>query len=327
MKYVLYIIIIMIIVIIYVFYSSDPLPSWNKGSVKSAIMNYVDDVTNKHSNNYINVEDRIATFDNDGNLWSEKPMYFQYFFAIDQIKKKAVNNPQWKNNEPFRTILTNDQPDFMSFTENQIKEMFIASHSGTTTIEFEQDVLEWLETSKHPRFNVSFNQMIYQPMLELINYLKKNNFTVYIVSGGGLDFIRPWVESTYGIPKNHVIGSTIKTKYRYNNGSPQIIKLSEIDNINNKSKKPENIHKHIGRIPVFSSGNSDEDLEMMRWTDSNIKHSFKLYLHHTDDIREWAYDRQSHIGKLNVGLKEAAEKGWIVTDMKKDWKIIYPFEK
>lgn len=304
----------------------DPLPSWNNGKTKKEIINYVKEITNKNSIHFIEVKDRIATFDNDGNLWSEKPIYFQLYFAIDRVKELASEHPEWKNTQPFKAVLENDIAELMKHGENGLLKLVMATHANINTDEFEKTVTNWLKTAKHPTLNKPFTDLVYQPMLELIKYLQNNQFKTFIVSGGGIDFMRPWVEEVYGIPKDQVIGSSIKTTYNYNNGKPEIKRLPEINFIDDKAGKPEGINRHIGRKPIFASGNSDGDLEMMRWTASNKLKSFMLYTHHTDSVREWAYDRTSNIGKLNKGLDEAKEKSWSIIDMEKDWKIIYPFE-
>ena len=306
--------------------NTDPLPSWNDGATKTAVISYVNDVTNTESKNFIAIPDRIATFDNDGNLWSEQPMYFQLFFAIDRIQALAPQHPEWKTERPYKAVLENDMEELAKQGEHGLLELVMASHAGNTTDEFEAIVKEWLTTARHPRFNRPYTDLVYQPMLELIKYLQENNFKTFIVSGGGIEFMRPWVEEAYGIPRDQVIGSSIKTEYDYNNGDPVIKRLAEIDFIDDKEGKPEGINKFIGRKPVFASGNSDGDLQMMRWAASNKLKSFMLYVHHTDSVREWAYDRESHIGRLDIGLDEANEKGWTVIDMEKDWKVIYPFE-
>jgi phosphoserine phosphatase len=306
---------------------SDPLPSWNDGATKTAILDYVNDVTNAESENFIEVSERIATFDNDGNLWSEQPAYFQLFFAIDRVKALASEHPEWKTEQPFKAVLDNDVNELMKHGEHELIKIVMATHAGNTTDEFEAIVKDWLTAAKHTRFNRPYTDLVYQPMLELIKYLQENDFKTFIVSGGGIEFIRPWVEEAYGIPKDQVIGSSIKTEYDYNNGDPIIKRLPELDFIDDKEGKPEGINRFIGRKPVFASGNSDGDLQMMRWAASNNLKSFMLYVHHTDAEREWAYDRDSHIGRLDKGLDEANEKGWVVVDMKNDWKIIYPFEQ
>lgn len=305
---------------------TDPLPSWNDVVSKKAIIDYVNDVTDKESQNFVPVANRIATFDNDGNLWSEQPAYFQLFFAIDRVKALAPEHPEWKTTQPFRAVLEDDMESLMKQGEHGLLTLIMATHSGNTTEEFNDDVSKWVNTAKHPTKNVGYDKLVYQPMLELLEYLRVNDFKTYIVSGGGVDFMRAFVCEIYGIPSEQIIGSRIKTEFDYNNGNPQIVRLPELDFIDDKEGKPLNIQKIIGKKPIFASGNSDGDLQMMQWTASSKHKSFMLYLHHTDSIREWAYDRDSHIGKLDKGLNEAESNGWTVIDMKKDWEIIYPFE-
>jgi phosphoserine phosphatase len=302
------------------------LDSWNEGAAKQAIIDYVEDVTDPASANFIPVADRIATFDNDGNLWSEQPAYFQLFFAMDRVKALASEHPEWKNEQPFKSVLENDMKTLSSFGEHGLLELVMASHAGVSTEEFEQIVTDWLATSRHPRFDRPYNELIYQPMLELLDYLRANEFKTFIVSGGGVEFMRPWVDKAYGIPSDQVVGSSIATEFDYNNGNPIIKRLPKIDFIDDKEGKPLGINKFIGKKPVFASGNSDGDLQMLQWTDSNKYKSFQLYLHHTDAEREWAYDKDSSIGRLDKGLEEASSKGWTVIDMKNDWKVVYPFD-
>lgn len=306
---------------------TDPLPAWNEGATKEAIIAYVNDVTDTESTNFIPVSDRIATFDNDGNLWSEQPMYFQLFFAIDRIKALAPEHPEWKDKQPYKAVLEDDMTTLMSYGEHGLVEIIMATHAGNTVEEFEQIVKDWLATAKHPRFNKPFNELIYQPMLELLDYLRANNFKTFIVSGGGIEFMRPWVEKAYGIPSDQVVGSSIKTEFSMKDGKAQIKRLPAVDFIDDKEGKPIGINKFIGKKPVFASGNSDGDLQMLQYTDSNKYKTFQLYLHHTDADREWAYDRDSHIGKLDKGLDYANAHNWTVIDMKNDWNIIYPFQK
>ena len=305
---------------------SDPLPSWNDGETKSAILAYVQGVTEEGSANFVPIEDRIATFDNDGNLWSEQPAYFQLFFAIDRVKAMADEHPEWKNKQPYKAILENNMDELMKQGEHGLLEIVMATHSGMSSEEFEEEVRNWLATAKHPRFNQPYNALIYQPMLELLEYLRANDFKTFIVSGGGVDFMRVWTEDAYGIPPYQVVGSTIKTEFDYNNGQALIKKMPALDFIDDKEGKPVGINKFIGKRPIFASGNSDGDLQMLQYADSNDYQSFMLYLHHTDAEREWAYDRNSHIGRLDKGLDEGAAKGWTIIDMKNDWKTIYPFQ-
>jgi len=306
--------------------SPDPLPSWNEGEAKTAIINYVDDVTDSNSSNYIQPVDRIATFDNDGTLWSEQPIYFQLFFAIDRVKQLAADHPEWSNQQPYKAILENDMNTLMQQGEKGILEIVMATHAGTTTEEFAEAVNNWITTARHPTKDRLYKELIYQPMLELLDFLRANDFKVFIVSGGGIEFMRPWVEQVYGIPKDQVVGSSIKTEFQYNDGDPVINRLAEIDLIDDKEGKPVGINRYIGRKPVFAGGNSDGDLQMLQWTDANDLKSFKLYVHHTDSVREWAYDRDSHVGRFNQGLDEAQQKGWTIIDMAQDWKVVYPFE-
>jgi len=305
---------------------SDPLPSWNDVNSKKEIMAYVDVVTDKNNPDFIPVKDRIATFDNDGNLWSEQPAYFQLFFAIDRVKALAKDHPEWKTTQPFKAVLEGDMKELAKLGEHGIVQIIMATHAGSTTEEFDKDVKDWIATAKHPTKNVTYDQLVFQPMLELLKYLRANDFKTYIVSGGTVDFMRAFVSPIYGIPSEQIIGSRFKTEFDYNAGNPQIKRLPELDFNNDKEGKPLNIQKIIGKKPVFSSGNSDGDLQMMQWAASNKHKSFMLYVHHTDSIREWAYDRDSHIGKLDKGLDQAIKDGWTVIDMKNDWKVIYPFE-
>ena len=307
--------------------SIDPLPSWNQGKTKSAIIDFVEDVTNPSSPNFINVADRIATFDNDGNLWSEQPMYFQLFFAIDRVKQMAPDHPEWKSKQPFKAVLEDDIPSLLASGEHGLLELVMATHADLTTEEFAGIVKDWLSKSTHPRFNQPYNKLIYQPMLELLDYLRANDFKTFIVSGGGVEFMRAWVEEAYGIPTDQVVGSSIKTDFDYNDGKPVIRRLPQLDFIDDKEGKPVGINKFIGKRPVFASGNSDGDLQMLQYTAGGKGRRFMLYLHHTDADREWAYDRDSHIGRLDKGLDEAEINGWTVIDMKQDWKVIYPYQK
>ncbi len=302
----------------------DPLPSWTNNETKTSIIEFIEEVTNKDSPDFIPVTNRIATFDNDGTLWSEQPVYFQFFFAVDRIKEMAPEHPEWNTTQPFKAILENNMQEIMQQGMEGLVKLVMTTHAGMTTDEFETIVKDWIKTAKHPQKNELYTDLIFQPMLELVDYLKSKDFKVFIVSGGGIEFIRAWSEEVYGIPKEQVVGTSNKTAYDYNNGNPVIRKLAELEFIDDKEGKPIGINKYIGKKPVFAAGNSDGDLQMLRWTDSNTYKSFKLYVHHTDSVREWAYDRDSHIGKFDKGLDEAKEKKWIIADMAKDWKVIYP---
>jgi len=304
----------------------DPLPSWNDSASKEAIMSYVSDVTNTESQNFIPIADRISTFDNDGNLWSEQPAYFQLFFAIDRVKELASEHPEWQTEQPFKAALEDDMETLMKSGEHGLLQLVMASHAGSSTEEFDAIIKDWIKTAVHPTKKVGYDKLVYQPMLELLQYLRANDFKTYVVSGGGVDFMRAFVSPIYDIPAEQIIGSRIKTEFDYNDGNPKIIRTAGIDFIDDKDGKPLNIQKIIGKKPVFASGNSDGDLPMLQWTASNTHKNFMLYLHHTDVVREWAYDRDSHIGKLDKGLDQANKDGWTVIDMEKDWKVIFPFE-
>ncbi len=303
---------------------SDPLPSWREGKTKQAIMDYVASVTDPNSPHFIPVPDRIATFDNDGNLWAEKPLYFQLIFAMDKLKSLADQHPEWKKDPVMKAAIDHDTDALFKYGEKGLMKIVLASHANTTGEEFEQEVLQWIKTARHPSLKRPYTELIYQPMVELVHFLQKHKFKTFIVSGGGLAFMRPWVEEVYGIPRDQVVGSTIKIKYDDHGGQPVIRRLPELEFIDDKAGKPEAIYKFIGRKPVFASGNSDGDLQMLRWAASGTHQSFMLLLHHTDTEREWAYDRESAVGRLNLGLTEAPMKNWTITDMKKDWKIIFP---
>lgn len=307
--------------------ASDPLPSWKDGPSKQAIVAFVDKVTKKGAAEFVPQEKRIATFDNDGTLWSEQPMYFQLFFAIDRVKELAPKHPEWKTTEPFASLLKGDVENALSGGIESIGKIIMATHAGLTTEEFKIIVKNWISTARHPVTNQPFTRMVYQPMLELLAYLRENGFKTYIVSGGGIEFMRAWTEEIYGIPPEQVVGSSIKTKFVVRDGKPLLIRLPELNFYDDKEGKPIAINLHIGRRPIASFGNSDGDLQMLQWTTSGEGPRFALYVRHTDNEREWAYDRDSHIGRLDKGLDEAKEKGWTIVDMKKEWKIIYPFEK
>lgn len=304
--------------------STTPLVSWEDGVAKESIMEFVQEVTDKQSPHYVVPGERIAVFDNDGTLWAEQPLYFQLFFVIDRVKELAPQHPEWKNQEPFASILRGDTKAAFSGGKKGLVEMVMATHAGMTTTEFERLVSNWISSARHPETKLLFTEMVYQPMLELLQYLRDNGFSTYIVSGGGIEFMRPWTEKVYGIPPEQVVGSSIKTKFELQDGAPVLVRLPEVNFVDDKEGKPVGIHSHIGRRPIAAFGNSDGDLQMLQWTTAGDGTRFGLYVHHTDAEREWAYDRDSHIGKLDKGLDEAKAKGWTVVDMKTDWKRIYP---
>jgi hypothetical protein len=307
--------------------NTDPLPSWNEGMAKQSIIDFVTKMTTQESPDFVLPAERIATFDNDGTLWAEQPMYFQHLFALDRVKALEPQHPEWKDKEPFASLLKGDVESALMGGEHAILEIILATHTGMTTYEFEKIVEDWIATAKHPTTERLYTEMVYQPMLELLDYLRANGFKTFIVSGGGVDFIRPWVEAVYGILPEQVIGSSFKIKYEMRDGNPVIVRLPEFNFMNEKENKPKGIHIQLGRRPIAAFGNSDGDQQMLQWTWAGKGPRFALYVHHTDAEREWAYDRNSRIGRLDKGLDEAKAKGWTIVDMKRDWKIVYPFEK
>ena len=304
--------------------TADPLPSWNNGTAKKSIIEFVAKVTNKGSPSFVPPSERIATFDNDGTLWAEQPMYFQLFFALDRVKALSSQHPEWKDTEPFASLLKGDVKGALAGGERAMLEIVMATHAGMTSDEFAQIVKDWLATAKHPGTKRPFTAMVYQPMLEVLAYLRANGFKTFIVSGGGIEFMRPWTEKVYGIPPEQVIGSSIKTNFELRDGKPMLVRLPELNFIDDKAGKPVGINQHIGCRPIAAFGNSDGDLEMLQWTAGGTGARFALIVHHTDAVREWAYDRKSHVGQLDKALDEAQTKGWTVVDMKQDWKVIYP---
>jgi len=308
-------------------HAADALPSWNNGKARQSIVDFVEKVTKPGSPDFVPAAERIATFDNDGTLWAEQPMYFQFLFALDRVKVLAPQHPEWKDKEPFASLLKGDLKGALAGGEKALMEIVGATHSGLTTEEFEKIVREWIATAKHPATKKPLTGMVYQPMLELLSYLRANGFKTFIVTGGGIEFMRVFAEQVYGIPPEQVIGSSGKLKFEMRDGKPVLVKLPAIDFIDDKDGKPIGIQTHIGRRPIAAFGNSDGDLQMLQWTAAGPGARFCLYVHHTDAAREFAYDRESHIGKLDKGLDEAATKGWTVVSMKDDWKLIYPLEK
>ena len=308
-------------------FAADPLPSWNDTAQKKAIVTFVERVTKESSLDFVPPSERIATFDQDGTLWAEQPMYFQFFFALDRVKALAPQHPEWKDKEPFASLLKDNVKGALAGGERAMLEIVMATHAGMTTEEFAQTVKDWIATARHPKTGRPYTEMVYQPMLELLAYLRANGFKTFIVSGGGIEFMRPWTEKVYGIPPEQVIGSSIKTKFELRDGKPVLVRLPEIDFIDDKAGKPVAINQHIGRRPIATFGNSDGDLQMLQWTTAGSGARFALLVHHTDAEREWTYDRTSSIGRLDKALDEAQAKGWTVVDMKNDWKIIFPFEK
>jgi phosphoserine phosphatase len=305
--------------------TDDPLASWNDGTTKKSILDFVARVTEAGSKDYVAPEERIATFDNDGTLWSERPYPFQAAFALDRIKALAPQHPEWQDKEPFRSVLAGDLKGVLSGGYHALVAIVAATHSGMTTDEFDAEVRQWVATTRHPTTNKLFTEMVFQPMLELLAYLRANDFKTFIVSGGGIEFMRAFAEVTYGVPREQVIGSSGKLKFEMRDGQPTLTKLPEIELVNDNVEKPAAIQKFIGRRPIAAFGNSDGDLEMLQWTVAGAGARFALLVHHNDAIREFAYD-QGAIGQLDKALDEANAKGWTVVDMRNDWRCIFPFE-
>jgi hypothetical protein len=307
--------------------AADPLPSWNEGASKQAIVTFVEKVTTPGSPGFVPVAERIATFDNDGTLWAEQPVYFQVFFALDRLKALAPKHPEWKTKEPFASLLKGDLKSALASGDRAMVELIMATHAGMTTEAFELLVRDWASSARHPTTKRRYTEMVYQPMLELLAYLRANGFKTFIVSGGGVEFMRPWAEQVYGVPPEQVIASGIKARFELREGVPALVRLPEVDFIDDKAGKPVGIQRHIGRRPIAAFGNSDGDLQMMQWTAAGPGPRLCLYVHHDDAAREWAYDRTSHVGRLDQGLDEAGKRGWTVASMKDDWKVIHPTVK
>jgi phosphoglycolate phosphatase-like HAD superfamily hydrolase len=305
--------------------AKDQLPSWNEGAVKTSIADFVARVTAKGRPDYVPPAQRIATFDNDGTLWAEQPIYFQVQFAFDRIKALAPQHPEWRERQPFKAVLEGDHSALAAAGEKGLLEIIAATHAGMTTVEFDKILADWLATARHPRFNRLYTEMIYQPMLELLAFLRGNNFKTFIVSGGGVEFMRGFADRVYGIPPEQVVGSSAVTKFELRpDGTPVLIKEAKILFIDDGPGKPEGINHFIGRVPIFAFGNSDGDQQMLEYTAAGSGARFMGLVHHTDAEREWAYDRHSHVGKLDKALDEANRRGWTVVDMKRDWRTIFP---
>jgi hypothetical protein len=303
-----------------------PLPSWNQNAVKEAILAFVEATTREGSPGFVPRAERIAVFDNDGTLWAEQPMYVQLAFALDRVKALAPGHPEWKTKPPFSAVLTGDMKALAASGEKGIVELVMATHAGMSTDEFARIVTAWLDGSRHPRFRRPYTEIVYQPMLELLGYLRQKGFKTYIVSGGGIEFMRPFTEKVYGVPPEQVIGSSIETEYQMGNGKPVLMRLPKIDFIDDKAGKPVAIERFIGRRPLLAFGNSDGDQQMLEWTAAGRGSRLMGLVHHTDEKREYAYDRTSDFGRLDKALDEAIAKGWLVVDMKRDWKKVFAFE-
>lgn len=307
--------------------AADPLPSWENGSTKKAILSFVEKVTRKGSPHFVPRSQRIAVFDNDGTLWSEQPLYVQLAFALDRIKALAPSHPEWKNKQPFKAVLERDLKALSASGKKGLMELIKVTHTGMTTDQFEKTVREWISTARHPKYKRPYTECIYQPMLELLAYLRANGIKTWIVSGGGIEFMRPWAKKVYGIPREQIIGSSILTKYEERNGKPVLVRAPQIDFIDDKAGKPVGIHKFIGQRPLMAFGNSDGDYEMLRYVTAGSGARFGMIVHHTDAEREHAYDRDSHIGRLDRALTDAKKYGWVIANMKNDWKTIFPWSK
>lgn len=307
---------------------SDPLPSWNDGAVKKSITDFVARTTTPGGADFVPVPERIATFDNDGTLWAEQPAYFQAAFAFDRLRALAPQNPKWKTTQPFKAVLDKDMQALAAAGEKGLLQIIGATHAGMTVEEFHKAVLDWTATARHPRFNRPYTELVYQPMLELLTYLRANGFKTFIVSGGGIEFMRPWVERVYGIPPEQVVGSSGVVKFQPGkDGKPVLMKEPKVEFIDDGPGKPVGINRFIGRRPVFAFGNSDGDLQMLQYTAAGSGARFMGIVHHTDAEREWAYDRKSHVGKLDKALDEGTARGWTIADMKRDWKTVFAFQK
>ena len=285
-------------------------------------------VTTQGGADFVALDQRIATFDNDGTLWAEQPIYFQVQFAIDRVKAMAPMHPEWKNREPFKTVLGGDTKALARLGEKGLLQVIAATHSGMTVEDFTSTVADWIASARHPRFNRPYTELVYQPMLELLAYMRANGFKTFIVSGGGIEFMRPWTEKVYAIPPEQVVGSSGVTKWQMGkDDKPSLIKEAKVEFIDDGPGKPVGINRFIGRRPVFAYGNSDGDQQMLEWTAAGAGARFMGIVHHDDAEREWAYDRQSHVGKLDKAWDEGLRRGWAITSMKRDWKVIFPFEK
>jgi phosphoglycolate phosphatase-like HAD superfamily hydrolase len=301
------------------------LPSWQNEEAKKRIIEFVNASVDSTGNYFVPPSDRIAVFDNDGTLWSEQPLYFQLAFAFDRVKAMAPQHPEWKKKAPFKYLLENDYKAILDGGEKSILPIFALAHSGIRESDFKRAVKEWIDTAKHPVSGRRYVDMVYQPMLELLQFLRANGYKTFIVSGGGIDFLRAWSEEVYGIPAEQVVGSSLKAKYEWKNNTPHIEKLPELNFVDDGPGKPVGIYQHIGKVPIIAVGNSDGDYEMLQYTTfSKGYEKLGILIHHTDNEREYAYDSLSHIGKLKRGLKDATSNRWLLVDMKKDWKKVYP---
>jgi phosphoglycolate phosphatase-like HAD superfamily hydrolase len=304
--------------------AADPLPSWNDGAARRAIVTFVERVTNESSPDFVPPAERIATFDNDGTLWAEKPVPTQLIFAFDRVRAMAAQHPDWATRAPFASVLKGDMAGVAAGGEGGVLQILAATHAGMTTAEFAESVEDWIATARHPQTQRLYTERVYKPMLELLAYLRGSGFKTFIVSGGGVEFMRPWAERVYGIPPEQVIGSSGKLKLEVRDGRPVLVKLPEVDLIDDKEGKPVGIQSRIGRRPIAAFGNSDGDLQMLQWAMDGGGARFALFVHHDDAAREFAYDRDDKLQTFSVGWDEAIARGWTVVSMKDDWKTVYP---
>jgi len=309
------------------FGQADPLPSWQEGPAKARIVAFVKAVTDRSGKGHVPPAERIAVFDNDGTLWAEQPAYFQLLFAIDRVKALAPKHPEWTTKQPFKAALEGDMKALAASGEKGLLELVMATHADTTPEEFRRIVRDWLAGARHPKLKRPYTELVYRPMLELMAYLRASGFKTYIVSGGGIEFLRAWAEEVYGVPPEQIVGSSIKTKYEVRGGVPTLVRIPGLNFIDDKAGKPVGILEHIGRRPIAAFGNSDGDFQMLEWTTAGPGARLGLIVHHTDAEREYAYDRKSHVGRLEKGLDEADARGWLVVDMKRDWKKVFAFER
>ncbi|WP_376775493.1 HAD family hydrolase [Rhizobium laguerreae] len=306
------------------FAQSDPLPSWNDTASKAAIVSFVEKVTGQGSPDFVPENERIAVFDNDGTLWVEHPMYTQLAFALDRVKALAPQHPEWKETQPFKAVLEGDMKTLAASGEKGLMELIMTTHAGMTSGDFQKVVTDWLASARDPKFKRPYTELVYQPMIELLAYLRANGFKTFIVSGGGIEFMRPWAEKVYGVPPEQVIGSSIKTEFRMQDDTPTLFRLPEINFIDDKAGKPVGINQQIGRRPIAAFGNSDGDLQMLQWTTmAGGPARLGVLIHHTDAEREYAYDRETEFGRLDKALDAASIAGWTVVDMKADWKQVF----
>jgi len=306
--------------------TGEPLPSWREGKAKQAIIHFVSEVTKQGGENFVPAAERIATFDNDGTLWVEYPMYTQALFIFERVRELAPQHPEWKTTQPFKAVLEGDMKAVGDAGMEGLMALMLATHTGMTASEFEELAGKWLRSTEHSRFKHPFIKLIYQPQLELLDYLRANGFKTFIVSGGGIAFMRPITEQAYGIPPEQVIGSSVVSEYKLKDGKPDVVRIPKINFIDDKAGKPVAIYQHIGRRPILAFGNSDGDMQMIQYTTSGDGLRLGLFVHHTDAIREYAYDREGHVGVFDKAFDMAQKNDWVIVDMKKDWKVIFPFE-